>query len=285
MSDYSGVDLSEFGLDASELDFGGGEDHGLDENPNVEDVSDNLPEGAEVTAPEVDSFDWETVNDRPVKVKVGGEELEVPFSELRSGYMRQQDYTRKTQEAAAARADAEWARTVRQAFESDPAGTLRLFAQQLGVTEQPQPTDPFDGIDDPELVQAISPVMQELQATKAQLAAMQEWQARTEQERIVASVRAELEAARSEMPDVDATAALQLAYDKGVPIHDAFLYIAGQEALKAQRTAAETAKVISTKQAASAAVSSKPSHRTTAPQAVEYEDFEELFEMNLRTMR
>jgi len=39
-------------------------------------------------------------NEEKIKVKVGGQEFEVTLDELRSGYMRQADYTRKTQELA-----------------------------------------------------------------------------------------------------------------------------------------------------------------------------------------
>ncbi|MFA6125524.1 hypothetical protein [Sphingomonas sp.] len=42
----------------------------------------------------------EITDDITVKVKVNGEEREVPFSELRKGYMMGADYTRKTQELA-----------------------------------------------------------------------------------------------------------------------------------------------------------------------------------------
>lgn len=50
----------------------------------------------------------ETPEDDPlVKIKVNGEEIEVPLSELKNGYQRQADYTRKTMEVAEQRKQAE----------------------------------------------------------------------------------------------------------------------------------------------------------------------------------
>jgi hypothetical protein len=78
---------------------------------------DELPEAAELEEEDVeedDDFDYdeefddeeqnevEDVVEQPTsyKVKIDGEEVEVTLDELQSGYSRQQDYTRKTQELA-----------------------------------------------------------------------------------------------------------------------------------------------------------------------------------------
>jgi hypothetical protein len=45
-----------------------------------------------------DYFTWDEYADRPVKLNVAGEEIDVPLKEALAGYQRQADYTRKTQE-------------------------------------------------------------------------------------------------------------------------------------------------------------------------------------------
>ena len=72
-----------------------------------------------------------------VKVKVDGEELEVPFDEVLKGYSRTADYTKKTQQAAELRkqaeAEAEQARAVRQQYLEG----LELIKSQLLAEKEP----------------------------------------------------------------------------------------------------------------------------------------------------
>ena len=66
-------------------------------------------------------------------VKVDGFEEQVSLDELRDGYQRQADYTRKTQELAAERQRLQQAETIVSALESDPSGTLHALGNALGV--------------------------------------------------------------------------------------------------------------------------------------------------------
>lgn len=68
-------------------------------------------------------------------VKVGGDELQVSFDDLINGHMRQQDYTRKTQELAAQRAQVEQALVLQNALERDPRTTLIALAGGLGLQD------------------------------------------------------------------------------------------------------------------------------------------------------
>jgi hypothetical protein len=63
-------------------------------------------EQAEATTEEVEAFLEEQDLKKKARVKVQGEELVVPIKEALDGYMRQQDYTRKTQETAKERKEA-----------------------------------------------------------------------------------------------------------------------------------------------------------------------------------
>jgi hypothetical protein len=61
----------------------------------------------EPTQEEIEAFLEEQDLKKKARVKVQGEELVVPVKEALEGYMRQQDYTRKTQETAKERRDAQ----------------------------------------------------------------------------------------------------------------------------------------------------------------------------------
>lgn len=68
------------------------EDHDEEEGEEGDDTDTDEPEAAKD-----DDDSWKT---RKVKVKIQGEEHEITLGEATQGYMRQQDYTRKTAEAA-----------------------------------------------------------------------------------------------------------------------------------------------------------------------------------------
>lgn len=100
---------------------------------------------SEASAPEVPtelSLDapTEPASDDPmVTVRVDGKDIELPLSELKNGYQRQADYTRKTQEVAEIRkgatAEQQAAAQERQAY----AGNLQKMQVQLeGALEQQQ---------------------------------------------------------------------------------------------------------------------------------------------------
>lgn len=79
-------------------------------------------------------FDIDSVSDQMVKVKVDGEELDVPLGELRSGYMRQSAFTQRTQQLAQERDRLQAAETLATAYENDPIGTVRFLADQHGMS-------------------------------------------------------------------------------------------------------------------------------------------------------
>ena len=73
-------------------------------------------------------------DNRYERVKVAGEELEVPYSELVRGYSREADYTRKAQALAQQRQEAEFALNLQRALDANPEMTLRILAEQRGIT-------------------------------------------------------------------------------------------------------------------------------------------------------
>ena len=69
-------------------------------------------------------------------VTVDGEEQQVSLSELQDGYLRQSDYTRKTQALASERERFQQSDAIAKALESDPAGTINALSSAFGVDSQ-----------------------------------------------------------------------------------------------------------------------------------------------------
>ena len=73
---------------------------------------------------------------------------QVSLDELRDGYQRQSDYTRKTQELASERGRLQQAEAIVNSLEADPAGTLEALGNAFGVERttgaSPDPVDPWD---------------------------------------------------------------------------------------------------------------------------------------------
>jgi hypothetical protein len=109
------------------------------ESGNLSEVVEELEEGQapEAAEPEKDETeavetDEETAEEQPeaedapeptYKVKVNGEEVEVPLSELTKGYSREQDYTKKTMALAEER------QRIQSQFASELQQQIQLFEQ------------------------------------------------------------------------------------------------------------------------------------------------------------
>lgn len=72
-------------------------------------------------------------------VKVAGEELQVPLSELLNGYSRQADYTRKSMAVAQARKELE---TKAAEIEGERAQMIQFLEGQVAAMQQQQPAQP-----------------------------------------------------------------------------------------------------------------------------------------------
>lgn len=73
-------------------------------------------------------------DNRYVRVRVDGEDVEVPYAEAIRGYSREADYTRKAQAVAQQRQEAEFGIRLQQALQSNPQMTLQILADQYGLT-------------------------------------------------------------------------------------------------------------------------------------------------------
>lgn len=181
------------------------------EDTDVEDLAESDVEDA----PD-DVFDFDSIKDKTISVTVQGETFEVPLAELRNGYMRQADYTRKTQQIAGDAKVLQWAHDLQEAFRSDPVGSIRFLQQQFGVTDDASP-DPFEDID-PE----FKPIVNELQQTRQQLAELQRQQQLVSEQRAVAEAQSELEMMKSKYQDFDPMQVLPIAIDNGLSMEKAY---------------------------------------------------------------
>jgi hypothetical protein len=113
-----------------------------------DDTVDSAVEAPEVGQAEVDTeigeapvvaqdyFTWDEYADRPVKLNIAGEEIDVPLKEALAGYQRQADYTRKTQELSEQRKQVQFGSALQEALQNDPRNTLELLKQHYGLDEQ-----------------------------------------------------------------------------------------------------------------------------------------------------
>jgi hypothetical protein len=100
-------------------------------------------------------------------VNVDGETQEVSLQELRDGYQRQADYTRKTQELASERKRLQQAEAIASALENDPESTLKALGDAFGV-QAPVVEKSTDTMDDWDTGDATTKRLNELEAKVAQ---------------------------------------------------------------------------------------------------------------------
>jgi len=117
-------------------------DNNINNNANPENVVDPAANGqvdevteviAETPEQELELFDYTEIADKVIKLQVDGEEVVVPVKEALAGYQRQADYTRKTQELSEQRKQVQFAATLAQSLQEDPAGTLQALQQHYGL--------------------------------------------------------------------------------------------------------------------------------------------------------
>jgi hypothetical protein len=96
-------------------------------------MEEDVTESTQVDTPESSVEVSEEPSGETYAVKVDGEEQEVSLDELRDGYQRQSDYTRKTQELASERKRLQQAEAIVSSLEADPDGTLTALADAFGV--------------------------------------------------------------------------------------------------------------------------------------------------------
>lgn len=282
----SGDDLV-IGMAGADVEYGDDEDDSetLDSDAEGDSGTEEDSEDTDEGVTSDSSFDWATYKDQMVTLKVQGQEIQVPLGEALNGYMRQADYTKKTQANAEALKMAEWASELRKAITEDPAGTIKYLQDAYGVKGD---TQHFEEID-PEL----KPILDTVEAQKRQLAAVQAELDQVKAERILNEVKAELREAQIEFPDLDPNIVLPVAADRGLSIREAYLLTESQNILgkrqTARQAAAEAEKVAereaSKRKAAKQSVRAGAVAGTTKKVMPEFDSFEDMLKWNIENAK
>lgn len=180
-------------------------------------------------------FDWQAYADQLVPIVHNGEETKVSLKELRDGFMRHDDYTRKTQEVAQVRERAQWAESVQAAFDRDPAGTIRAFAEAYGLLEQANNQGQSNGsLDD--LDEDVRPFAERALQAEQQVAEVRRQMEAIEYQRIQDEVRAEMADMKSRYGDsFDPEATLREAAARNITLEDAHVLLMGRQYLTSQQ--------------------------------------------------
>jgi hypothetical protein len=232
-------------------------DEGENEQPEAEggeevleaEASESDAESEEQTEGDEDA---EEASEQPqtFRVKVDGEEVEVPLDELLKGYSRTADYTRKTQAIAEARkqaeAEAALAREERQRY----AQTLEALDASLKQLQPPEidwdrlyQENPVEWVRQRELVRSRQEQAAWVQAQKQALVEKQQTEERIEAEKTLESERSKLLEVLPEWRDSDkaraekakivsyATEKLGFTVDEISDIYDARAVVALRKAM------------------------------------------------------
>lgn len=169
------------------------------EAPAVEQVTETA---SEVTEPEPQApiLDLDEYGDHMVPLKVDGEVMQVPLREATEHAMRQQDYTRKTQELAAQREAQAEAIAIAEALRANPVETIKVL--QEWYAEGDSPTDTIED-------ESLDPL-------ERQVKELDEWRQAQENERAEQALRSELDR-MADTYGVDQEALLRFAVENQIP--------------------------------------------------------------------
>ena len=126
----------------------------VEETEEAEEVEEEAPESeeegqaeeeTEEEVSEEEEYDVVAEEDLKYTIKVDGEELEVGIDELKNGYQRQADYTRKSQALAEQRKETEAIQSERQRLEQE----RQMYANGLQMLQEQQSSklQEFEGTD------------------------------------------------------------------------------------------------------------------------------------------
>lgn len=170
----------------------------------------------EEVEPEASTFDLDGHADELVTVTIDGEDTEVSVGELRQGYMRQGDYTQKTQSLAADRNAAEQYNALDKAFAADPLATLNQLAEAYGLDSLQ--AAPQNGQIDDGYVEELDPMEKQIQELQEQIQGLTGNQQAQEQAAQQAALDAEFEGIKTanDDPDLQFAELINFAVDNSI---------------------------------------------------------------------
>lgn len=237
------------------------------------------PEGTDETSepeqPQAKYFDPSEFADHVVRVKVDGEEIDVPVADLAAGYSRTADYTRKTQALAQEREQIAFWQQVDQAMKVNPQMTLQYLEQQYGISPAQASAGVAAAQDDEDEWGYVDPATKALRDEVRELRQlMQPLATQTRQQQIVAALEqtvAQLTAKYGD--DFNADEVIQEATRRGVKdvreiesvyrdmAFDRYRALSAAQQLQQANSAASTAQRRAAAQQASAQVTAGGSAR------------------------
>ena len=142
-------------------------------------ITEAIEEIESLSEQEIEMLPVDEFGEKYVSVQVNGEEVQVSLKEALSGYQRQADYTRKTQELSEQRKQVQYGVALQEALQNDPNGTLALLSQHYGVAQQPS--------EEEELY--MDPVEKQYRQLDQRLAAFEQQKAMDQLEKTVQSLQ------------------------------------------------------------------------------------------------
>lgn len=174
-------------------------------------VAPEVPAAAETTAPAQEVAPQATIDpagQQTFTVKVNGEDVPVTLDEALNGYMRQADYTRKTQEVALQREDLTYAQRIAEALEENPQRAIQALVTAYGVEGAQQFVAP----------QAPQPVAPEpLDPQEAMFAKVESFMAQQEMRTFEAQVTADLAEMHQQLGAFNDADVIQYAVEHSIP--------------------------------------------------------------------
>lgn len=206
---------------------------------SVTDTSIEVPSESPATelgdtpqAEPVEAVSQEPSNSETYTITVDGKEETVTLDELRNGYQRQQDYTRKTQEVAETRKRLEAAERLATALDTDPINTLKVLNEAYQIDGMSQ--SEWDEMDPQE--QRIAKLEQQLNEQRARDAR--------------STIESEFRALEQEFGDFDRNDIAGYAFKHGLTVTDAYRVMNFDSLRQEKNRLAEEAKVVESKRSA-----------------------------------
>jgi len=153
------------------------ETNALVDDPTVAGQVEDVDNAGVQAQAEPELFDIANYADKAIKVQVDGQEVTIPLQEAIAGYQRQADYTRKTQELSEQRKQVQFAATLADALEKDPAATLQMLQRHYNLGAQAPQEDEY-----------LDPTEKQLRLMEQRIAAFEQKQAMDELTKTVESL-------------------------------------------------------------------------------------------------
>lgn len=177
------------------------------ETPEAPPEEEDTPDEGEPGTGEPEEGDEEPAAEQPEShtftVKIDGQDREVSEEELVAGYLRQSDYTRKSQQVANDRRRLADAELVMQKLDENPQATLAVLARHYGVAWYDSDGEPVEAPPGPTPEQV-------------QLNELTQWQAAEMQRQSHAAVDAEIDRLHREYGEFDDDTLFGFAVEQGI---------------------------------------------------------------------